>query len=233
MWRLGLIIVGTVVMAVFVWVAFYFWGFSRPIFKYENAFLPESRIFVKSNSIKKDLLPGDGLFIEVGQERDTFYCNEILCSNLIAQIRTETVLIRLNLNQAEVHMQVVSLFEPLKTRKDVGFISRYQTVMTSVKSLVPGWSYGASEVEQSKLKIFEGLGLIHLPDLKSDFWLTSNKRNKKMFLTPEIIQEMKRRGRAVLVEAIEKQSDADLAIGLGADAVIIEGHLRGGLKSNL
>jgi hypothetical protein len=125
------------------------------------------------------------------------------------------------------------VFEILKARKDIGFVSRFPRVVSSVKEMIPRWSYGASEVEKSKIKIFEGLGLIHVPDLKCDFWVTSNKSKDQLFATPEILSEMKRRGRAVIFESIENQIEAELAIGLGADAVIVESYKRGGLKSNL
>jgi hypothetical protein len=233
MWRLGLIIGGTLILTAFLWVTFYFWGFSRPIYKYENAFLPESKIFVRSNSIQQDLMPGDGVFIEIGLERDTLYCNGIVCSELLSQITNQKVLIRLNINKVDIHSQFLSVFEGLKARKDIGFVSRFPTVVSSVKERVPGWSYGASEVEQSKLKIFEGLGLIHVPELKCDFWVTSSRGKQEPFSAPNILKELKRRGKAILFELGQNQSEAELALGLGADAVIVESYLRSGLKSNL
>jgi hypothetical protein len=233
MWRLLLIIFGTLIFSIFLWFAFYMWGFSRPIFKYENAFMPDSKIFVRSNSPSEHLKPGDGLFIDIGMDLETLYCNGVPCSDLLQKTTSDRLLIRLNINKTDIHTQFLTVFESLKARKDVGFISRYPIVVSSIKEQVPGWSYGASEVEQSKLKIFESLGLVHLPDLKSDFWVTSLKDNKNRFLTPEIAQEMKRRGRAIILEMVESMGDAELAIGLGADAVIVESYLRDGLKSNL
>jgi hypothetical protein len=232
-WRLIIITLVTLLVLAFIWFAFYIWGYSRPIFIYKNDFLPESKIYVRSTSIAKDLMPGDGVFIEVTRDDDTLHCNGVLCFELLKQVTNQHILIRLNLNKTDIHTQFLGVFEQFKDRRDVGFISRYPTVVSSVKEIVPGWSYGASEIEQSRLKIFEGLGLVHVPDLKCDFWVSPLKNTKNQFLTPRIVQELKRRGRAIVLDSIENMSDVELAIGLGADAVIVEGNMRDRLKSNL
>jgi len=233
MWRLIIITLVTIAVATFIWFAFYIWGYSRPIFKYENAFLPQSKIFVRSNSPATDLMTGDGVFIDISQDQDTLYCNGIQCSEFLSQVTNQHILIRLNLNKINIHTQFLSVFEGFKGSRHIGFISRYPVVGSAIKEIVPSWSYGASEVEQTKIKIFESIGLVHLPDIKSDFWMSSLKDNKNQFLSTAIIQELKRRGKAIVVDELETVSDIELAIGLGADAVIVEGNLRDRLKSKL
>lgn len=233
MWRLGLIILGTLVLAAFIWFSFYVWGFSRPIFKYDNEFLSESKVFVKTKVVDKEAQASDGIFILVESQEGILHCNGEPCLQFISQLSSQPLLIQLNLNKTDIHTQFMNVFESFKSRKDIGFISRYPNVVISVKELVPGWSFGSSEVEQSKVKVFEALGLIHLPDLKGDFWVTSLGGGKQKFMTEKIVTEMKRRGRALVIDQIHNQEEADLAIGLGADAVVIEGQLRYRLKSKL
>jgi hypothetical protein len=235
MLRLFFIILGSLALSFFVWVCFYFWGFSRPIFKHENTFLPSSKIFLYINEIKNTeaLSSEDGVFLKVTLSNSVLLCNEMFCHEFLKKYGSKKMLIRLDHNMTDIHNQFATVFDSLKNRKDIGFVSRYPYVTSSIKTLLPLWSYGISEVEQTKIKVFESIGLTHLPDVKGDFWISSHRSSPGNLLTPAIFEDMRRRQKSIIVENIQKIEDLNLVLGLGVDAVVVEDLTWDRLKSNL
>lgn len=225
MWRLPAIILGTFVVTAFVWASIYMWGLSRPIFKYQVEVIPESGIYVVWDSQASGDIPADiGAAIYLSNRDDNWYCNKERCEELLPAIVGRSIFVRIDQNTNMVHEKFLALADQFGLEKIV-FTSKYPVVISAIKERQPKWVYGTSDVEVARVKIFEAMGLLHVPEIKADVWTSSFDYNGRRTISPRLVDDLKRRSKSLVVEQVTTPEAVVLAKGLGADAVVIEPDL--------
>ena len=230
MWRLPLIIVFTGLITAMVWTMLYFWGFSKPIFKYQPMAMPTSKLFVKSRVRLED--PNVGYFIEIRYQEPHFMCYDLPCQSLDFPSSIPYIL-NFDVNQEGIHLKFSQAFAAWSRNKNILLVSGYPTLIQSIKAQFPLWQYGTSEGEWVRFKIFQSLGLIHLPEMKGDIWTSPLKNHHQTVVDDVVVAEMVRRSRQVVVGPISREQEYRLVQGLGVHGVVVELDLYHRVRSGL
>lgn len=221
MWRLLLVSLSVFLVSLFVWFSIYIWGYSRPVFKYTPIELPKSQIFVRGNLSHNQLEVGQVL--EITTQGDLFLCNSQACDfSTLSSSLSRPILIILNENKMEIHARFFEFFKSIMDYKNIIFSSQYPVINKLVKEKQASWQFTTPDSEWLRLTLFKGIGLIHVPDMQADIWFSPLFHGKNLVVDQEVIEEMKRRERQVIIRDIKSKEEFELAKSLGVDAVVID-----------
>lgn len=221
MWRLFLVGLGVLLVSVFIWFSIYIWGFSRPIYKFAPIELPKSQIFVNGKLSDSNLDVGQVLEITLSENH--FLCNGQICD--ISELSSNTgrpILIIMNENKIDIHKKFLEYFNPIKDFKNIIFFSQYPVINKLVKEAQANWQFATPDSEWLRMTLFKGIGLIHVPDMQADIWFSPLYQGKNLIVDQEVINEMRRRERKVIIRGIKSKQEFELAKSLGVDAVVID-----------
>ncbi|MCS6838825.1 MAG: hypothetical protein NZ480_08260 [Bdellovibrionaceae bacterium] len=244
--RVILVLVAVFIFGGIVWLSLYYWGLSRPVTYHRPDFIPKSKIFVKPNintMLPLALSKGEagnnhfvdwGLYFQIIKKNDEYMCEPISCNYLIKLSKSHTILMRVDVNSSDIEQFVTNSFSSWERVSHIGFMSRYPQVIRLVKKIRPMWSYGASLVDQVRLKFFEGIKLEVVPSLLPDFWpVFIDQASSVQMLSPRLRAELERRQKVVVCESISQKEHWELAQSLGCHAYVVEEDLFHRLKSEL
>ena len=222
------------------WTSIYLWGLARPIFIYEAKWINEAKYFVAVQLLEdRVLLPQTyGIVFKLVLKNDVLLCGESLCSEWLPHLDNRAVLFELNENQMNIDQIFYNQMKSLAAHRKIGLISAYPGILQSIKKLFPAWIYSLSTVEEAKLKVFDALGLTHVPAIEGDFGvvddlesLRSNrqviqgkqnpKKYSKIALSTSIQNELRRRKKPLILD-LRYNKKIQQGQSLGYDAALIE-----------
>lgn len=122
----------------------------------------------------------------------------------------DRILLRILSNNEDMHQRLSQLIANAKIpdfEKHFLFYGPYQNVILSLKDLQPSWMFGSSFVDAIRWNIWKGFFLLPVASLKSDVWISPLQLKKRSLIDSEIMTELHRRYKKVILGPLESQDD--------------------------
>lgn len=125
-------------------------------------------------------------------------------------------------NAMDVHVTVTDAIEGLNPDKRTIIQSEANVVIDSVKSLKPAWLYGTSVPDLVRMLTFDSLYLLPAIQYKGDVFIAPFKISKRNAFNADIITEMRRRHKKVLLGPLKSAEEYAKAQTYSPDGYIFE-----------
>lgn len=122
---------------------------------------------------------------------------------------------------------------PKELRDKVLIQSPYDVILSSLKKQQPLWLFGISDAERVRMRTFESLWLLPAAPFEGDVYVGTFFKKKVELLSENIVSEIKRRGKKLIVGPLKSKEELELALRLGVDGVLIDQEELLGLTSSL
>lgn len=125
-------------------------------------------------------------------------------------------------NATNIDLQLVSFLDQCPTIGDQMILSsRVGIVITSIKTLRPRWLYGSSQDDWTRFLTFDSLYLLPATPFKRDIYITPLKYRKRKMINQDIVDELRRRNKRIIIGPLENQQDLELAQTFKPDGLIL------------
>lgn len=100
--------------------------------------------------------------------------------------------------------------------------SDYNVVINSIKDLEPFWLYGSSQADLMRFMAFESMWILPAVQFKGDVYVSPFKLMKRPAFSDDIIAEVRRRKKKIVLGPATTKAEFDDASRLIADGIVIE-----------
>ena len=140
---------------------------------------------------------------------------------ILEKYKNRNLVLNIRSNVENIDLQISDLIG--KTGEGRVLIqSDYDLVLQSIKKLQPLWLYGATTADKVRFRTFESIWVETATPFKGDVYIGPFQQKHVPLLTETIFQEIKRRGKKVIIGPLQSKEEIDLALRLGADGVFID-----------
>ena len=94
------------------------------------------------------------------------------------------------------------------------------TILSAVKMLKPEWLYGSSKADLVRMKTMQSMWILPALQFKGDVLIAPVKMQNRDFLNPDIISELRRRHKKIIVGPIQNEQELFLAKQYKPDAYL-------------
>jgi hypothetical protein len=218
-----------------VWAVFFVRGVSSSYQKYEHPFWKASDeilwVIPWEQAFFKEKMPNLILFVDVSMND-----NEQLLAipwidrktpvkklpQEISQTRPElnTLLmehsdlrfaVSVNDNRLDVQTRLIEAISKAQASDRVIIVSDYSSIIKSTKVLNPTWLFSLTTNELVKLQFFDQLQLVHSAQIDGDVLFSELKIRGKSSLSPEMVSELQRRFKKVILGPISSRAELEQA----------------------
>lgn len=144
-----------------------------------------------------------------------------LLSDLLQQYSQARFVLNITDNVERIHEQVANIIEQTKASGRVIITSPYPVVINSIKDLKPMELYSNSTVDFVKLNFFESIYLLPAMPFKYDLFVGPLLYKKATVVSENMITELHRRHKKVLLGPLSTPEQIQQARKLGADGFFI------------
>jgi hypothetical protein len=243
--RLLAIVIATIFLGFAVYTGIYKWGLEQNHYSYPNAFYEQKSLWVAvpwysspTNHVSEDEI----LWVEVYQSKS----KNLLAANkndfaikpalraqeateknpnlidLIAKYKNRKLILFVNHNAEDIDQQVSALAEKKIITVPTIIYSETEAIISSIKQLQPAWLYGSSAPDRLKFKAYESMFLLPATPFKKDLFISPLRWKSSLIMTTDLVQELKRRNKKIIVGPLESKEDFITAKSLGVDGVIVQ-----------
>lgn len=195
-------------------------AFILPVSR-DNEFLEAKRQEQEKNPTTPIMI-GNKLAEYPWNQIQDFYKNPPLLKDYYEKFPQVRFLINIVDNVSEVHQVVVDVIKDLKPNERTLVQSDALIIMTSIKDLKPEWVYGTSVPDLVRLLTFDSMWILPSTQFKGDVFISPFKIQNRVAFNDDIISEMRRRKKRVLLGPIRTESEFTEASRLQADGYITD-----------
>jgi hypothetical protein len=146
-------------------------------------------------------------------------------ASLLQQNPHRSWVLNIEPNALDIDRQLAEILKPFLDSEEIVIQSEVDVVLRATRELLANTPYGSSQADALRLLSFQGMapwsaGLLPAAPLKGDILITPLQWRKIKLLTPEIVSEIHRRQKYVLVGPLQTEQDLAQAQGLG----VIDGY---------
>ncbi|RYZ87286.1 MAG: hypothetical protein EOP04_12035 [Proteobacteria bacterium] len=125
-------------------------------------------------------------------------------------------------NVDHVHKWLTESTKGLNGEKRIVLQSEYNVVLNSIKELEPFWLYGSSKADLMRFMAFESMWILPAVPFKGDVFIAPFKLMKRTAFSDNIIDEVRRRKKKIILGPATNKAEYDNALRLKADGIVIE-----------
>lgn len=236
---------GTLLIAFILFMTIRMWGegqsfkpFDAPFFKGETpaVVVPWEQSFLLEK--KPDLIlwadvyrgEGDNLLVKPWADRNLgkkeletkANPSRPLLKDLLLQFPNTRFVINCNDNVQDIHKHLAQVIEETKATERVMLQSDYNTILISVKTLVPMLVYGSTIADLTRLKTFDGMWLLPAAPFKTDVLFTDLEYRGRPTINKNIVLEMKKRFKKVFIGPLATPEEIERAKAFEPDGLFVE-----------
>jgi len=228
----------------------FFWGMGRVFPKYEHPFFQGNKpwiilpwSFQDSIQKKKEVIIWADVYstsndtLMVGpwgeNEKNLKYREEIvskdrpLLVDLLKKYPDRKFIINIVSNTMNIDSQILSATQNMIQRKNISFQSEFDIVLRSMKETFADLPYGASQSDRLRFNTFKSIapweaGLLPATPFRGDFYFAPLTWRKISMIDAQIVNEIHRRQKHVIIGPLKTIEDLKRAKGLGADGFLFE-----------
>ena len=123
-------------------------------------------------------------------------------------------------NVSDAHTTLVNHLEKSKPNERTLVQSEALILMTAIKDLKPEWLYGTSKPDIMRFLSFDAMWILPAVQFKGDVAIFPFKVSNRPAFNIEILQEMKRRHKKILLGPLQSQEELQAAEELSVDGFI-------------
>lgn len=161
------------------------------------------------------------LDIETTIDAKLLFANTEL-KDVIAKYPKQRFVLNILGNVENVHNSLVKSLKDFSKEKLFLIQSNYNVVMSSVKNLEPFWLYGCSQADLMRFLTYDSMWILPAAPFKGDVFIAPLKILGRSAFNEEILKEVHRRNKKVILGPISNKSEYDDASRLKADGQLIE-----------
>ncbi len=209
-----------------------FWGKSQVYIDYVHPFTasaPADLTFSRPGfaTLQTDIDSQKNLFLDIGITRDQqlvipkteikkpirnlSYADikdqVILLSDISEILKTRRMIFNILDSVIAVHEIIFENFKNIGFEKGENFLvtSEFEQPVKALKDIAPSWIYGSTRPEILKIVAMQSMYILEAATIRADFIIQPlNIRNQKFF-NEELLQELKRRHKRIIVGPISQQ----------------------------
>ncbi len=144
-----------------------------------------------------------------------------LLKSLLEQFPNARWVINCDDNVQDIQLLLSKVIEETQSQNRIILQSNYNPIMESLKETQPLLLYGSSIADLTRLKTFDSMGLLEAAPFKGDVIVTPLTYLKRATLNAEIVREMKRRFKKVILGPLKTLDEIQKAKDLGADGLFV------------
>ncbi len=169
------------------------------------------------------VMPSVDTFVKVNRDLEQSDARPAL-EELLKKFPETRFLIEFNDNKSEVDEMLAKAVDNAKASERIIIQSNYNIILESTKKLLPLALFGTGTADIMRMGVFESLFILPSAPFKGDVFIFGlHKMGVSLGqLSESWIKEMKRRNKKVIVAVNGQDSDIQLAVGLGADGLILQ-----------
>jgi len=227
----------------------YFWGMGRVFPKYEHSFFEgprpilvvpwsfENALVTNKNAIlwadiyansKDSLLVGPWGENEKNlKTRDDFpSLDRPLLVDLFRKYPGRKFILNIVSNTTNIHAQILDVAKEMIQKKNIAIQSEYDIVIRATKESFSDLPYGSSQSDRLRFNAFQSLapwpgGLLPATSFRGDFYFAPLVWRKIPMMSPDIVNELHRRQKIILLGPLFSKSDLERAQSLGVDGYLV------------
>lgn len=139
-------------------------------------------------------------------------------------LKSKKIIFNIAENSAAVHENFVFNMKELGLEKGENFIvlSPYEAPIKSLKELAPAYLYGTTQPEILKILAMSSMYLIEAANIRADFIYHPLQIRKQPFYTEEIVKEVARRNKRIIIGPLTTAAEKDEAVKFHPYGLVIE-----------
>lgn len=145
-----------------------------------------------------------------------------LLKDLLLKYPAARFVINCNANQDSIHQQLAKVFQETKSEGRVLLQSDYNTILESVKAIIPMMIYGSTVADLTRIKAMSSLWLLPAAPFKGDVIFVPLQYRNRDTIDRDMAMEMKRRFKKIFVGPLGTPEEVEQAKELGADGFFVE-----------
>jgi len=142
--------------------------------------------------------------------------------DIVTKYPTQRFVLNITDNVENVHLWVDQALKGLSPEKRILIQSNYNVIINSIKDLEPFWLYGCSQADLMRFLTFDSMWILPATPFKGDVYIAPFKLLGRPAFHENILDEVRRRNKKVVLGPLLDKKEFDDAIRLKADAVIVE-----------
>lgn len=140
---------------------------------------------------------------------------------VLARYANRNLVLNILSNEEDIDVQVSELVGKTGEGR-ILLQSDFEVILRSVKKLQPLWLFGTSQADRVRFATFESLWLLPAIPFKGDVYIGPFQQKGIPIFNEEIAEELKRRGKKVILGPLESKEQYEQALRLGVDGVFID-----------
>ncbi len=122
-------------------------------------------------------------------------------------------------NREQVHQYLSTAIEQAHAETHVIIQSKYDTILISLKEQRPTWLFGSTPSDLARVKTMDGMWLLAAAPFKGDVMIVPLKHRGRDSLNHNIVQELKKRFKKIIIGPLNSAEEARAARQLQADGL--------------
>lgn len=150
----------------------------------------------------------------------SFFPETSLLNEFYAAFPTARFILNVVDNVSDAHTTLVNHLEKSKPNERTLIQSEALILMTAIKDLKPEWLYGTSKPDIMRFLSFDAMWILPSVQFKGDVAVLPFKVSNRPAFNIEILQEMRRRHKKILLGPLQSQEELQIAEELSVDGLI-------------
>ena len=236
------IMFGTLVIVLMSLGAIYFWGLGQVNPKYDHAFFeisaesnpPKIPWIVVPRSFSEELAshPKWIVWIDVFRDKNQTLVvdnkeGSVALTQVLGTLKGRRIILNIAANVEDIDRQLAEILPPFLDETPIVLQSEFDVVLRSTKESIANLPFGSSQSDRLRLNSFEGMapwsgGLLPAATFHGDILITPLKWKAVPLLDANVIKEIHRRQKYVIVGPLLNQDEVHQAQSLGVDGYFIK-----------
>lgn len=220
--RLFFLSAGTVLVVALVLAIFRFWGLGQSYPQYPLGFFNQDLPLVGTHYNAPSAQEYKLWWVDVQLKEQVLLTSESTSlEELLKENKDRFFILNINENVENIHLKVADLISSLRMSKQVLIQSDYKNIIYSLRERVPTAAYGSSLADLTKLKVYQSLWILPAATMNGDALIVPLYKSKRRILDQELVDEIHRRGKKVIVAPLVDASEIDEIKKMGVDGWIV------------
>lgn len=148
-----------------------------------------------------------------------------LLADLLKEFPERKFILNIVHNVENIHVQVAKIIDETASENRILLQSPYNVILDSIKQLKPLLTFGSTPADLVRLKSFSALKIVSAAPFKGDAYVGALGIKGVPSLDTEIVNELKRRHKKIILGPIFTKEELATAQSLGADGLFVEDPL--------
>jgi hypothetical protein len=229
--RLIAVTFGTILFILMMMGTAYFWGLGQVFPRFENGFFNHALPWtVLPWTFVSELRKNEELIVWADVSRDQQKVLNVGNQPLIEifrQFPRHRFILNIVSNVDDIDQQVLEVTKSLQQEGRILFQSEYDVILRAMKDTYANAPYGSSQSDRMRFSVFESMapwhaGLLPATPFRGDVFITPLKWKNVDLISDEIVRELKRRQKFLILGPLHSQEELRRAQSLGADGFYID-----------